>query len=518
MEKILVKKNSYYDSVTLMLISQDVKKIDGVQDVIVGMGTELNLELSRKMGLELVELDQVTVNDMFIAARVSEEGAWTSLCTKVEELLNKKNEDNANEYFPASLASARNMMPDLNLALISIPGKYAYDVAKDCLDKDIHVMLFSDNVTIEEEKKLKEYAVSKGLLMMGPDCGTAIINNVPLAFSNVVKKGNIGLVGASGTGTQEVTSVIDRLGGGLSQVIGTGGRDLKKEIGGLMMKLGLEALKKDERTEVIVVVSKPPAEEVSEEILDIVAEIGKPSVVCFIGGDATRIEKRGIVAASTLEEAAYKAVCLAEHKPVVYSGKFENEEETDRQGKEISGKMAAGQKYIRGLYTGGTLCDEAMKILHDDLGVIYSNVPLKQEENLENPVYGKSKGNTFLDFGDDAFTVGRAHPMIDPSLRAARIVEEAKDTEVAVILVDCVIGYGSHPNPAHDLAESFVKAADIAKTEGRELCMVASVCGTYQDPQGYEDTVRQLTEAGAHVFDTNAKAARFCWKVLAQRR
>ena len=246
--KLEVKKNAYFDSVTLMLISKELKKLDGVNEALVGMGTDLNREIAHNIGVATPELDsEVSANDFFVAVDCEGEAVFQAVLKKIEELLNKKADGKSAEYMPPTLDGALKIDPALNMAIISVPGKFAADVAQSCLDNGINVMLFSDNVTIEEEKALKTYAYEHELLMMGPDCGTAIINHVPLAFANVVRSGDIGIVAASGTGTQEVTSLIDQLGGGVSQVIGTGGRDLKKDIGGLMMKLGLDALKNDPR-------------------------------------------------------------------------------------------------------------------------------------------------------------------------------------------------------------------------------------------------------------------------------
>ena len=517
MVKLEIRKNAYYDSVTLMLISKDLKKLDGVKEALVGMGTDLNVEIAHNIGLATPEFDaNITSNDFFVAVECDSEEAFENAQKKVEELLNKKTEAKEATYYPPTLEGAIKVDKDLNMAVISVPGKFAADVAQSCLDHDINVMLFSDNVTIEEEKALKECAYKKELLVMGPDCGTAIINNIPLAFANVVKAGDIGIVAASGTGTQEVSSIIDQLGGGVSQVIGTGGRDLKKDIGGLMMKLGLDALKNDPKTKVIVLISKPPAKEIASEILKLAADSGKPVVVIFIGGDRKEIEAYGLTAAVSLEDAAHKAVAISKGQPVKDFVEFTmGADKAEAMAKEIAGKMAKSQKYVRGFYTGGTLCDEAMKLMIGNLGHIYSNIPLHPEDKLPDAKGGKSREHTFLDFGDDEFTVGRPHPMIDPSLRAERVITDGKDPECAVIMCDCVIGYGSHENPAEDLAASIVTAKAEAEKEGRHLCCVCAVCGTEGDPQCLSKTQKQLTDAGAVVLPSNAQATRFVERILA---
>lgn len=516
MVKLEIRKNAYYDSVTLMLISKDIKKMDGIQEALVGMGTDLNREIAQNIGLATTEFEAITANDFFVAVECEDEAAFKAAGKKVDELLNKKAEAKDSDYYPPTLEGAVKIDADLNIAVISVPGKHAADVAQGCLDRNINVMLFSDNVTIEEERALKECAYKKELLVMGPDCGTAIINHVPLAFANVVRAGDIGIVAASGTGTQEVSSIIDQLGCGVSQVIGTGGRDLKKEIGGLMMKLGLDALIHDPQTKIITLISKPPAKEIATEMLTLASKAGKPVVVCFIGGDCKEIEAFGLTAAVSLEDAAHKAVALSKGETVKDFVEFTmGNDRAEELAKAEALQMAKSQKYVRGFYTGGTLCDEAMKLMLSKLSHIYSNIPLQPEDRLADARNGKSREHTFLDFGDDEFTVGRPHPMIDPSLRAERVIVDGKDPECAIIMVDCVIGYGSHENPAQDLAEAIKTAKEAAQVEGRHLLVVAAVCGTEGDPQCLSRTQKQLTDAGAVVLPSNAQATRFVERVLA---
>lgn len=515
MKKLEVRKNTYYDSVTLMIISKEVKKVSGVNEALVGMGTNLNQEIAVRLGLNAPGFEDVTANDFFVAAECENEEAFTAAIATVNEMLSQKLSKSKSDYFPPTLEGALKIDPELNMAVISVPGQHAAEVAQNCLEHDINVMLFSDNVTIEEEKSLKEYAAAHELLVMGPDCGTAIINNIPLAFANVVKRGDIGLVCASGTGAQEVSCIIDQLGGGISQLLGTGGRDLKEEIGGIMMKQCLTALTEDSNTKVIALVSKPPAAEIAQQVLDQAAACGKPVVVCFIAGDLSEIEKRGLVAAASLEDCAHKAVALSFGAEIETFDTFAMGSKTaEEMAAAEAAKMAPTQKYIRGLYTGGTLCDESMKLLIGALTHIKSNIPLQAEDRLEDAKNAKSEQHTFLDFGDDEFTVGRPHPMIDPSLRAERVTNEAEDPETAVILVDCVIGYGSHEDPAQDLSEAIQTAKAHAAENGRYLSVIASVCGTEGDPQSRSATQMKLANAGAIVLPSNAQAARFAQLVL----
>lgn len=516
MVKAQITPGAYYDSVSLMIISNAVKKIDGVTEALVGMGTDLNRELNdNNPNLKSPEVSKTTPNDFFVCANVRDEEVWKAVLAKVEEKLNEKKEDAASNYYPATLDGALKVQPKTNMAVISVPGKggHAKDVAEECLKKGINCMLFSDNVTIEEEYYLKSEAVKRGLLVMGPDCGTAIVNHVPLAFANVVRPGNIGMVCASGTGTQEVSSIIDQLGGGVSQVLGTGGRDLKKDIGGIMFKFCLEALIADPQTKVIVLVSKPPYPSVQTEVLKMAKEGGKPTVVCFIGGDPIEPKTMGLIPAVSLEDAARKAVALSKGEtPNTFDGFDKSDDEINKLVNDACANLKPTQKYMRALYTGGTLCDETMKYLLTTCGHIYSNIPLQPSDELPNK--DVSKMHTALDFGDDAFTVGRPHPMIDPSLRAERVIKEANDETCACIVVDCVIGYGSHEDPAADLSDAIKKGKEAAKKAGRDLIVIATVCGTEGDPQNLSKTRETLANAGAIVMPTNAQACRLAKKII----
>jgi len=504
-----IKKNSYFDSVSLMILSRELKKLPGVSEALVGMGTELNLEIAHNVGLFTEELTGIGANDFFVSVQAETEAQATAAIAEAEVLLNKKNESKAALYFPPTLDKAISLDAKLNMAVISVPGAHAADLAQSCIDRNIHVMLFSDNVTVEEERTLKENAAAKGLMVMGPDCGTAIVNHVPLAFANVVRAGAIGVCAASGTGAQEVSSLIDQLGEGVSQLLGTGGRDLKKEIGGIMMKQALAAMAEDEATRVILLVSKPPAKEIAAQILAQAKDIGKPCVVCFLGGDRADAEALGLTAAISLEDAAHKAVALlCGETPADFTGFAMGEDAANALAAREAAQMAQGQRYVRGFYTGGTLCDESMKLLLPSLGHIYSNIPLQAADKLADAKGGESREHTFLDFGDDEFTVGRPHPMIDPSLRAERVRREANDPACAVLLCDCVIGYGSHPDPAADLAEAIAAAKATASAAGRHLACICAVCGTEGDPQSLTRTQKTLESAGAIVMPSNAQAAR----------
>ena len=510
MIKAIVKENAYNDSVTLMLISREVQKLDGVENVLVGMGTELNLDLVKTMDMFVPELEAVTPNDLFIAARYDESKVtMDDLVAAFNDEMNKKKESGSGDYQPPTLDSALNHLQGANMLVISIPGEYAAEEADKALRQGLNVMMFSDNVKIEDELRLKRMAVEKGLLMMGPDCGTAIINGVPLCFANVVRRGKIGLVGASGTGTQEITVVAHQLGEGFSQVIGTGGRDLSENIGGLMMIQGIEALMADPETEVIVLVSKPPAASVEKKIYELVAKTDKPVVIDFIGGDAESIREAGAYPCLSLEDAARKAVALARGEEVVsFDGFDADEAEISQIVEGAVAKIKPDQKYLRGLYTGGTLTDEAIKYLGEN-HAIYSNIQLTADRDIK--LLENKQGHICLDLGEDQFTRGRPHPMIDPQTRTD-FFESHIDEETAIILVDVVLGYGSYVDPAGAVAESLAKAR--ARVGDRDFVVVASVTGTDQDPQDLNKSIETLENAGAVVMPSNAQAVRLVDRIM----
>ncbi len=505
MDKIIIKKNTYYDSISLMMISEKAKLLSNVTDVVVSMGTETNKELLRDINFDDERLSDVGPNDLIIAIRTDDEKSIVEASKSIEVMLTEKEIKSVvgEGRKITSIQYALKQNSDSNLVIISVPGEYAYLEAKKALVAGKHVMLFSDNVTIDEENDLKEYAVSKGLLMMGPDCGTVIINNVPLAFANAIPKGTIGIVGASGTGSQEVSSLIARAGSGISQLIGTGGRDLSEKIGGKMMLLGIDALKHDSSTKVVVLISKPPAPSVMEKVLIHASNCSKPVVVHFIGSDISVVEKYKLKVAKSLEETAVKAVELATGKRISFT--IEENELEKIANSEIS-KMNKNQKYIRGLYSGGTLCDEALVFLQKKFGKVYSNTPLDKEYKLQDSRI--SKKDTIVDLGDDEFTKGKAHPMIDPSYRKLRLLNESKDSEVAIILLDIVIGYGSHPDPAGAISETIVDAKTEFRKRGQYLSVIASVCGTEKDPQVLSQQEAKLRNAGVVCMPSNYQAIR----------
>ncbi len=524
MKFIHVRKDTYVDSVFLMLLSKDLKERPDIKDATVTMGTPMNLELLKDQGYSLDALKDVNPADLIVALDCASEKTFAESLKIVDQMLGGKKKAAfqmaGNSLLPHSktLDSALEIMPDANLAIISVPGMYAPREVRKALNKGLHVMLFSDNVSLEDEIALKKLAREKGLLVMGPDCGTAIIDGKPICFANVVDRGPVGIVAAAGTGLQEVSCLIDRFGSGVSQGIGTGGRDLKNaQVGGTTMLMGIEALGADPETKAILIVSKPPAPEVAARVVRALEQTRKPSVVHFIGLKEPIAAGPSIYFAENLEEASRWAVALAKGEQIdVHSRRawpFDlSREEIEALVDHETRHMSKVQKYIRGYYTGGTLTDEAWILLHGLTGAVYSNNQTDPAFVLPNPK--KSIGHTIVDLGDDVFTVGRPHPMIDPSTRTERIDSERDDPEIAVVLLDCVLGYGSHEDPAGAMIPSIIQAKEAAEKRGGYLSVIASVTGTPGDFQDFESQVAELRNAGVIVMPSNYQASLLALKIM----
>ncbi|MFK3734577.1 acyl-CoA synthetase FdrA [Streptomyces sp. NPDC088090] len=517
----VVRKNTYYDSVSLMSVSTKANALDGVEQAFTAMGTEMNKGVLENLGLLTEELRAAESGDLMIVL-VAEDGADTeALLAGIEDLLTRKAPASAaaGEVTYRTVASAAAGIEGANLAVIAVNGAYAAREARKALESGLHVMMFSDNVTVEDEVALKELAHSKGLFMMGPDCGTAIVNNVALCFGNKVRPGSVGIVAASGTGSQEVSVRVHALGGGVSQLIGTGGRDLSERVGGIMMVDGIRALAADPATDVIVLVSKPPAPSVEKKVLAEVAAAGKPVVVWFIDGSEEAVAAAGGHFAAGSLQAARKAVELAGTAGTggavaggaVAGGAVAEESDAEAAAAEIVARLADGQKYVRGLFCGGTLCDETMYAVRDAGIDVWSNI--QKDPAFRLPAGAASRGHTFLDFGDDDFTNGRPHPMIDPSLRVERIVEEAGDPEVAALVLDFVLGFGSHEDPVGTTLPAIEEARRLAREAGRHLEVVAYVLGTDLDTPSVAAQTAALRAAGVTVTLSSTETGRLAREI-----
>ena len=499
-------RNFYRDSVSLMQLSSTIAKLPGVEQASAVMASANNISLLQEAGL-LTESVEASANDLLIALQ-GETEALESALTATDSALKQPSpsssgDGKSRDMSPRSIEMGLGSFVGANLALISTPGEYAATEAFKALSLGLNVMLFSDNVELKDEIALKRFAQERDLIVMGPDCGTAIINGVPLAFANVVRRGVIGVVGASGTGLQQVTCLVNRWGGGISQAIGTGGHDLHRDVGGISMLQGLKALAADPSTSVIVLISKPPSPEVAGKVLEAARGAGKAVVVNFLGADPDRVRRENIYPALTLEDAAAAAVALAE-------GKTPEPRSANVAAHSIT-PLAKQQRYIRGLYSGGTFCYEASLLLKKGLGQINSNTPVEPGDRLSD--VWTSRKHTVIDLGDDLFTRGRPHPMIDHRLRNERLIKEASDPEVAVILLDVVLGYGSHPDPAAEMVPVIQKARELTTKAGRHLVIMGFVCGTAADPQNLSKQETALREVGVTLAESNAQAVRMAASV-----
>jgi len=478
-----IRRGAYYDSVVLMQLQRGLIGLPGVLDAGVVMATPANCDLLTTNNL-LPDSTNAGPDDLLIVVKAEDDSSASDALNQIESLLAQRRSSVSQDFRPRSLSSAAKQLPEANWVLISVPGRYAAGVAREALELNKHVFLYSDNVSLEDEIVLKKTAREKGLLVMGPDCGTAIINGVGLGFANRVRRGRIGLVGASGTGLQAVTTHIHTLGGGVSHAIGTGGRDLKSEVGAITAYQALDLLTRDDETKVIVLISKPPSSDVATKLLSAAQATGKPVVVDFIGYPPPARKVGNLHFATSLSEAAELAVNIRDWR-------LETSEESPR---------GASNLYVRGLFSGGTLAYETMLGLQATLSPLYSNAPITSNQLLKDPLH--SECHTIIDLGDEFFMVGRLHPMIDNDLRIRRMKQEAADFEVGMILFDVVLGEGSHPNPASEL----VPVIKEIREQRLETEFVAIVIGTDDDPQNLQSQIEQLNDAGVRVFRTATQA------------
>lgn len=487
-----ILKSSYYDSVVLMRVASQLKRRDDVVEVAMFMGTEGNHALLAQVGLATAKSKDAGPQDLLIIVAADSEACAESTTQEAIRMLTERasEQDKEVDYRPRTLDSALKFLPDATLAALSIPGEFAAREASKCIDKGLNVFLFSDNVEIEAEISLKNKARKKNLLCMGPDCGTAYINGVGLGFANVIKSGRIGCIAASGTGLQAVVCELDRQGEGVSHGIGVGGRDLNREVNGIMTRYALELLEQDPATEVIILLSKPPHAEVVSVLESLCSAMSTPVVTCFQGA---QLPGNTFVQASTLDEAASMAACLVNGCDYV-AHSFADPERVSALLDRV-GNKAAGKRVV-GLFTGGTLAKEAQLLLSKELGFVAKSL---DEESTHSVV----------DLGDDQYTVGRPHPMIAPETRTEKLVELAQNGRLAscgVVLVDLVLGNGSHLDPAGELIQSIQTLRNTYELSSE---IVAVVIGTEMDPQDMQGQIRDLDSSGITVFRSNSEAARY---------
>ena len=491
-EQVEVRAGAYHDSVRLMQVSRDVAAVAGVLAAQVGMGTDLNRDVLAAAGFRVPE--GAGPNDLLVALRAADAAALAAALAAVEAALAPQSRAASasgpvQEEPPRTVGAAAR--GGGTLALVSVPGEHAFVEAMDALEAGLDVMLFSDNVPLAQEVRLKDEALARGLLVMGPDCGTAVVSGVGLGFANVVRPGPVGVVAASGTGAQQLLCLLDAAGVGVSHCLGVGGRDLSAEVGGRSTRQALALLDADPATELIVVVSKPPAAGVREELATFAAALSTPVQLALLGPgepDLTAAARAAAVAAG---------------------GRWQ---EPRTWPAPVPG---GGGQVLLGAFAGGTLADEAMLIASEVLGPIPSNIPLAGAPPLGPDLRPPPGGHALVDFGDDELTRGTPHPMIDGGLRTRWIADRARDAAsgpAAVLLLDVVLGHGAHPDPTDELAPA-VRAAIADAGPGR-LSVVVSLCGTSGDPQGLDRQATALQAAGASVYLSNAAAARAALELM----
>jgi FdrA protein len=494
-----------------MKLSAALEDLAGVQRAAAMMGTPHNKNILRETGLLTSEGGQADANDLLICVQASAPEVIEFAEQEANSRLARLSLDamDAGEMAPRTLETALERMPEANLACISVPGQYAGNETRKALKRGLHVFLFSDHVDLETEAELKQLATELGMLLMGPECGTGILNGVPLGFANQVPRGPVGLASASGTGLQQVTCILAQQGIGISQAIGVGGRDLHKHIGGHSMRAALQMLAKDEDTRVIMLISKAPHAEIAGRLAEEAAVTGKPCVLAFLGGESRFMPADTLHHAATLEYAALVAGALVRDEAIPSMPR--DDLPMRRPSLEaLQAKLQPQQRSIHGLYSGGTLAYEALWLLRRSQGKVTSNL-----DGTFNITDGA--GHVVLDLGAEEFTSGRPHPMIDPQLRHQQILNSARRSETAVLICDVMLGWGSHPNPASALALARQEAKEIAMAEGRQIICIAAVCGTTEDPQGYDDQCRVLQENDIILAKNNAQAVRLAAAVVGGR-
>jgi FdrA protein len=479
--RVRVVPNRYADSLRLMAVARALRERDGIEACELAMGTPANLEALARLGITA----DAAPGDLVIVVDADRDTAEEALADAERALSSSAPEADAAPAEappPRTLATAARVLPDANVAVISVPGDYAVLEAHRALSEGMHVFLFSDHVPVERELELKRRGAELGLLVMGPECGTAMFGGVGLGFSNVVRPGPVGIVAASGTGAQEAACLLDAAGGGVSHIVGVGGRDMSREVGGLMLREGMRLLAEDGATETLLLVSKPPAPEVVDALAEEVPR-GMRVVAAFVGWDGAAMP---FEVHPTLEQGALAAGGGA--PPAA----DELEAEVDRARSRTAGRSLVG------LYSGGSLAHEAATILEPELGPLAGNAG-------RGPDNGD--GHALFDLGAGAYTRGRPHPMLDLDVRLGMIERAAADPGVGCVLIDVVLGHGAHFDPAGELAP----AVERASADG---LVIARVCGTPRDPQGGERQETVLRDAGALVAPSNACAARLASRAV----
>jgi len=485
----------------MMQFSQQLKDEQGVVDAAIVMGTDLNKNTLKNMELLTEDGISATENDTLISINCQDENSLNNAAQKAEQLLVSDSAKTKNEF--NDLSSALDSFSNANIASLSIPGQFVKDMAVELIKKQLHLFVFSDHVPLEDEIYLKNLALENNVLFMGPEAGTTILNGTVFGFGNRVRKGSVGIIGASGTGIQESSTLIDLFGEGISHAIGVGGRDLRNDIGGMMTMKAMEIFENDPNTEAVLLVSKPVNDDVRNKIVNKINNFSKKNyVLCLVGDNENREDTDKIKFSKSIQTSVLKILkSLNGDAYKKIKGVVRNQvSESIKLAESLSSGLSNEQKFVRGFFAGGTLCYESKIILEQIMGKIYSNLSSDGEYSIKGNA--TSKENTLIDFGEEEFTSARPHPIIDPLLRKNRILEDANDPNVGVIIIDIICGINAAKNTISFHAETIKKAIEIAEENGRKLSVFAYICGTEKDVS--ENELKLLTDSGAKLFTSNA--------------
>lgn len=505
---VLIRSNEYHDSLEMLLATTILDEKPGIGKCNIGMGTEYSLRLFAQLGFEDPAISAAGPTDVIIAAEAESEGVFRQAVEETfQQLFGRPAAEKEYDTCLTTEDALRNH-PEAQVAVISIPGEYAGREAMKALQAGLHVILFSSHIAPEEEKELKEYASAHGLICMGPDCGVVNLNGVAFLLGSITRKGPFGICGASGVGIQHVGALIHQAGSGCSQLIGTGGGDLKPPVNAISMLTGIDALENDPETKYLILVSRKPPQEALTRLLSRISACKKPVVACLMGADRAQVEAAGAIFAPDLDAAAVEALKLAG-----IACPLQSDAELDAMARDAVQGMAGEQKYLRGLFTGGTYCEEAMNTISRRIGNVYSNAPLREELRLADSLV--SVQNTCVDVGEDEFTEGKPHPTMEPGGRRPFILREGENPETCVLLLDFIFAVSAHPDPVGVILDDLKKVMADARARGGRLAVVASICGTDADFQNLQEQRRKLTEAGVYVCSTNRQAADLAARIVA---
>jgi FdrA protein len=493
MKRTFIRKNEYRDSYYLMRLSNEISSWAGVRQATVIMGTPNNKQILEQLGLFSAAVESASSDDLIIAVELESSLDINQFESDFEQIFTRDQGVGQRGQLHHNLESALDENPDANLVVISTPGNQAVELAREALRRGKHVFCFSHHISLEEELELKRIAIDQQLLMMGPDCGTSILDGIGYGFANKVRLGNIGLVSASGSGLQEVSTLIHRGGGGVSQAIGVGGRDMLSPIDGLMSVQAIKMIAQESLTDCLVILGKKSSTRGRQTILKAARKTGLPIIANFYNENDLPIQNGKFIFAETYEECAMRALETVGQEWNIPTEGNQAKEWVDSNLARIS----PGQWAIRGLFSGGSLCREAAIILAGN-GLLIQTDP----NSTNKPMVSS---HVLVDLGEEQYTEGRPHPFIDSRLRNLEIKKAYSDPDVAVILLDIVLGWGCSPDPAGDVVRAMDEASIHMKNSPGIIC---SICGTSDDYQGYEDQKNKLVATGVYVAETNAAATR----------